>query len=109
MTRQLTVALLGFALTAACHPVAAPVSSVGPQGGTVVSEDGRLRVAVPPGALADEVTITIGRTGDCYEVGPAGTEFAVPAQLTLDAAIDRHASVLGLDPVFGHRLCAHHS
>jgi len=61
--------------------------TIGPRGGTVVSEDGRFALEIPAGALDDEVDITIDdvacgepdAVGPCYAVGPRGTAFKLPA------------------------------
>lgn len=106
MTRFVLTALAALALLPSCDREA-PVTTVGPSGGTIVSDDGRVSVAVPRGALADDVTITIGRAGDCYEVGPAGTAFAVPAEVTVDAPVDYHFSVLTLEEGATGSLCTH--
>ncbi|MFO0632435.1 MAG: hypothetical protein U0168_06260 [Nannocystaceae bacterium] len=68
--------------------------TVGPRGGTVVSQDGRLSLEIDPGALAHEVDITItpadcatmdvDAAGPCYHVGPVGTAFLLPALLTVE-------------------------
>lgn len=68
--------------------------TVGPRGGTVVSQDGRLSLEIDPGALAREVEITItpadcasmdvDAAGPCYHVGPVGTAFLFPALLTVE-------------------------
>ena len=69
---------------------------VGPSGGALSSSDGNLAVSIPPGALGADVTITTepatapatGAVGTVYEIGPTGTQFAMPVTLTLhyDAA-----------------------
>ena len=69
---------------------------VGTSGGAVTSSDGNLAVSIPAGALPADVTITTepaaapadGAVGAVYEIGPTGTQFAMPVTLTLhyDAA-----------------------
>ena len=69
---------------------------IGSSGGSLRSSDGKLELTVPAGALDREVRIEIepladaldGHVGAAYEIGPSGTEFAVPARLTFtfDAA-----------------------
>ena len=69
---------------------------VGTSGGAVTSSDGNLAVNIPAGALPSNVTITTepaeapatGAVGTVYEIGPTGTQFAMPVTLTLhyDAA-----------------------
>ena len=64
---------------------------VGPSGGAVSSSDGKLAVAIPAGALPADVTITTepaaapaaGAVSTVYEIGPTGTQFAMPVTLTL--------------------------
>ena len=64
---------------------------VGPSGGAVSSSDGNLAVNIPAGALPADVTITTepaaapaaGAVGNVYEIGPTGTQFAMPVTLTL--------------------------
>src|SRR4051812_42723836 len=53
--------------------------TVGAAGGTLATSDGTLTVAIPPGALGSDVTITIaevtapatGAIGKTYEIGPS--------------------------------------
>jgi hypothetical protein len=64
---------------------------VGPSGGALTSSDGKLAVDIPAGALTGDVTITTeaaaapaaGAVGTVYEIGPTGTQFAMPVTLTL--------------------------
>jgi hypothetical protein len=64
---------------------------VGPSGGAVSSSDGNLAVNIPAGALPADVTVTtepveapaMGAVGTVYEIGPTGTQFAMPVTLTL--------------------------
>jgi hypothetical protein len=104
MKRLLIITGIALMATPACDPPP-PVTTVGPDGGAVVSDDGRLRIWVPRGALQEEITLTIGHHDDCYEIGPHGTNFAVPAQITLDAPIDYHWDVLDLGDDSGGTLC----
>ena len=63
---------------------------IGTAGGMLASSDGTLRVAIPAGALPGDVTVTIvptmspgsGAIGTVYELGPTGTQFAIPVTLT---------------------------
>ncbi len=64
---------------------------IGPRGGEVVSEDGRLTLTIPPGALDHAVEIEISealvepdRSVNCYHVSPRGTAFAIPATITYE-------------------------
>jgi hypothetical protein len=72
-------------------PDAAPVT-IGPEGGMLASPDGRLTMAVPPGALSRPTPLTItlssaeptGDTlGPIYEIGPSGTQFGQPVTIAL--------------------------
>jgi hypothetical protein len=64
---------------------------VGMTGGAVTSSDGKLALSIPPGAVGSNVTITTepatppaeGAVGTVYEIGPTGTQFAMPVTLTL--------------------------
>src|SRR6478609_11061013 len=64
---------------------------VGPAGGAVSSSDGKLAVSIPAGALPADVNVTTepveapaaGAVGTTYEIGPTGTQFAMPVTLTL--------------------------
>jgi len=95
---KLSLALtLPLALAAACgsSPLshqAATAMVVGTAGGMVESADGALQVAIPAGALPSDVMMTIeaasapgnGAVGTVYEIGPTGTQFAMPVTLTFD-------------------------
>ncbi len=67
---------------------------VGMTGGAVTSSDGKLALAIPAGAVGGNVTITTepatppaaGAVGTVYEIGPSGTQFAMPVTLTLHYA-----------------------
>lgn len=65
---------------------------VGPEGGVVTSRDGRFTLEVPPGALDRDVEISVDVTqchqphtiGECYVLGPAGTNFLFPAAVAFE-------------------------
>lgn len=69
-------------------------NEIGPEGGTLVSTDGVVRIVVPAGALDQTVTFSIGpdpsapggHLGEAYDIGPSGTEFAIPAKVTFNYA-----------------------
>ncbi len=73
--------------------------TVGPRGGTIVSDDGRFSVEIRPGALEDDVAITIAEAecgsmvGPCYEVSPAGVGFLFPAKVTFELEGEMHDGV----------------
>jgi hypothetical protein len=64
---------------------------VGPAGGQVSANGGRVRLTIPPGALAMDKDITIaqinspasGNVGPVYDIGPSGTQFAQPVLISL--------------------------
>lgn len=64
-------------------------------GGTVMSADGRVRLAIPAGALSADTLITMtpadapsgaAPVGPVYDFGPEGLTFATPASLQVDLA-----------------------
>ena len=64
---------------------------IGPEGGVVVSDDGRLALEIPAGALDEAVEITIETTeGDddalapVYVIEPVGLTFQYPTELVFD-------------------------
>lgn len=64
---------------------------IGPEGGVVVSEDGRMALEVPAGALDEYVDISIervdgpeGSAADLYVIEPMGMAFSFPAELIYD-------------------------
>ena len=71
----------------------APDAGIGPAGGVVRSDDGRLELEVPALALTRPVTIEVltdsepppGAIGAAYRVEPDGTVFAKPVRLILHA------------------------
>lgn len=77
---------------------------IGPRGGTVVSDDGRFSLEIPPDALDREIAVRIHAVdcapttavGPCYEVSPRGVGFHLPAVVTYElggmelGALDPH-------------------
>lgn len=67
-------------------------TTVGPEGGTVRSADGRLALEIPAGALEEEVAIAIEVSDaaavdgamEAFELEPYGLVFRRPARLTLE-------------------------
>jgi hypothetical protein len=60
------------------------------EGGEVAAADGKGRLAIPPGALGTDTTITLdvaapadGSATPVYDFGPDGTMFATPAMLSI--------------------------
>jgi hypothetical protein len=70
--------------------------TVGPRGGVITSDDGRVSLEIPEGALDSDVAITIevvddapaGVIGTVYAIEPAGLAFARPATLVVDVSAD---------------------
>lgn len=68
------------------------VETIGPRGGTVVSEDGRFSLDIPAGALEEQVEISVevveceaaDSVGPCYDVMPHGVGFLYPATVTFE-------------------------
>lgn len=66
--------------------------TIGPRGGTLVSEDGRFSVDIPEGALDTEVELSIEEVecelgdalGSCYAVLPTGTTFLYPVEVAYE-------------------------
>lgn len=66
--------------------------TIGPRGGVLVSDDGRFSLEIPPGALDQEIEITLqavpcGRADalvECYEVGPVGLPLQFPAEVVYE-------------------------
>src|SRR2546430_5585325 len=75
------------------QPKHGEVFVVGPGGGTFAAFAGALTLGVPQGAIAREVAITVDTSttapggavliGPAYELGPNGTEFSQPVNLTI--------------------------
>ncbi|MEM9462147.1 MAG: hypothetical protein AAGF11_48785 [Myxococcota bacterium] len=88
--RSLTVAVLACAALAGCDPAGDDV--VGPEGGTIISRDGRLILEIPQGALAEAIELRIeeveqlpeGALGPAYQVLPVGTVFEAPVHVLYD-------------------------
>ncbi len=66
---------------------------IGPEGGIVLSEDGRLSLEVPEGALDEPTEVSIVAVpceaeglADCYAVGPSVVQFSLPVTVVYEAA-----------------------
>jgi hypothetical protein len=115
-----TLALLALLFAAACgggdspsgpgpsapspSPSAAPGPTIGAEGGTLTSSDGRAVLVVPPSALPSATPLTLrsqaggvdpSLVGPTYVLGPDGTSFARPVELSL--AYDPDLAPLGAD------------
>ncbi len=81
----------------------AVTKNIGGSGGSIVSDDGRIEVDIPAGALSANTNITIqpvtnncpGGSGFAYDLLPNGTRFAVPATFIFHYA---DSDVNGTDP-----------
>ncbi len=79
---------------------------IGPEGGLVISEDGRLSVEIPAGALDHTVFVSIhpvddGPVGEpsvicAYAIEPLGTPLVRPAHVEFDWTVDADALALPL-------------
>ncbi len=87
-------------------PVVSASATIGPSGGTL-SFGRAFSLRVPAGALASPVTLTVGVSArdvnvadralsTVYSLGPSGTTFAVPAEVSITAAIDAAPDAVGL-------------
>ena len=82
----LATAVLAWVTVTGCD---AAGDGIGPEGGQVVSDDGRLTIDIPEGALEEPVEITIeeaddlpeGALGPAYRVLPVGTVFEAPVHV----------------------------
>ena len=93
----------------AVTPVGTPVGNIitktiGASGGSITSDDGRVQLTIPPGALSANTNISIqavtntcpGGIGVSYDLLPNGTKFSTPASLTFNYA---DSDVDGTDPL----------
>lgn len=65
---------------------------IGPEGGVVISEDGRLSLEVPEGALSEPTEVSLVAVAceaeglaDCYSVGGEAVQFARPVTVVYEA------------------------
>lgn len=88
-TGWMMTAALALAAITGCD---AEGQTIGPRGGTLVSEDGRFSLEIPEGALEQELELHIeqvecemaGALGDCYAVSPEGTAFLFPVEVAYE-------------------------
>lgn len=85
----LTAMLLASTFATGCDLLEG--DGVGPEGGVVVSEDGRMTLDIPAGALEESVDITIevvpgpaGSASDLYVLEPMGLTFDAPVFVEFD-------------------------
>ncbi|MDZ7810756.1 MAG: MBG domain-containing protein [Arhodomonas sp.] len=103
LTAAAVIALLAVACDGSGDDVDITTSkTIGPNGGTVTSSDGRLVLDFPEGALPADNTITIERfstdelpsefqgveAGAAYALGPDGLSFDEPVQVRFDTQAD---------------------
>lgn len=96
--KLLGIVVAGGLLAAApgCDTASDEGTPIGPRGGIVRSDDGRVTLEIPAGALADEVAIQItetdalpqGAAGPAYAIEPFGLTFAYPAMIAYDVAAE---------------------
>jgi hypothetical protein len=93
------------AVTAVGTPVGTEITkTIGPGGGTITSDDGKIDLTIPAGALSANTNISIqsvtnecpGAIGLAYDLLPNGTRFTVPASLTFHYT---DSVVNGTDPL----------
>lgn len=84
------LALVSTVVATGCDLVATG-DEIGRKGGVVVSDDGRMTLEIPAGALEQSVEITItaaagpdGSAGDLYVMEPMGLVFERPVTVTFD-------------------------
>lgn len=100
-TKTMLAAVLGLCVLSGCDEQG---ETIGKRGGTVMSDDGRLTLDIPAGALDHEVEVRIeavddaprGTVGTVYAIEPLGLQLAVPATLTYDLASDEEDRSLDL-------------
>lgn len=65
---------------------------IGPEGGSLQSDDSQAELSIPAGALADPVVFTLVEAeappagalpGTTYDIGPTGTQFSIPATVSI--------------------------
>lgn len=90
-TARFAFAALVLASTVATGCDLAAGDAIGREGGVVVSDDGRLALEIPAGALETRVEITIeavpgpdGSASDLYVMEPMGLVFERPVVVTFD-------------------------
>ncbi len=94
-----------FAAIAAFAPGCDAGETIGPRGGTLISEDGRFSIDIPEGALASEVELSIEEVecdlgeafASCYAVFPTGTTFLYPVEVAYelgDMEVDEDIAVV---------------
>lgn len=88
-----TTLLLGVSLAALAVGCDSEGETIGPRGGSLVSDDGRFSIDIPAGALDAEVDLSIedveceqGTIGACYAVLPLGTTFLLPVEVAYEVA-----------------------
>src|ERR1017187_2015379 len=94
----LAMAACSASTTTTPPPVAVTdVATIGPAGGTMNAASGNVTLTFPAGALATATQISVTPianpvtsgllyTGTAYELGPTGTQFAVPVMLSIPYA-----------------------
>ena len=108
LTRRFVLTLTAAALVA-CD--GAEGTAIGPEGGVVVSDDGRLTLEIPAGALDEVVDVSIHSVEDgpsgapairAYAIEPMGTALVRPAHVEYDWTAEADAQALTRDGVAMH-------
>lgn len=97
-------AMAGLALATAAVGCDAGADTIGPRGGTLISEDGRFSLDIPQGALDAEVELSIEEVecglgdaiGSCYAVLPIGTTFLLPVEVAYEVGDMDVAETVGV-------------
>lgn len=94
--RTIRAGLAGLVAALALGCEAEPM--VGPEGGTLVSRDGRFSLEIPAGALSTEVELSVEQVecdlgeaavGACYAGRPLGVTFQLPVEVAYEVDRDR--------------------
>lgn len=102
-TSRLLALVLSASSLVACEQ--AQGTEVGPRGGVVMSDDGRLTVEIPAGALDKTIDISIHAVEDgpggtavrAYAIEPLGTALVLPARVEYDWTVEAAADALTRD------------
>lgn len=90
-----------FETKPACSSMVSAEKKIGSSGGVFETPSGKVKLAVPPNSLSNEVTLTIKTAvtsypasiyplSEIYEFGPNGLSFSEPATLTLGFRTNRN-------------------
>jgi hypothetical protein len=105
ITASFIVVFAGCKSNTTPPPTTPSGSGIGPDGGTVTSADGKVKLVIPPSALSSTQTVAIvastdsntcpQKVGTLYSLTPNGLQFSKPAILTLPYS---DSSLVGSNP-----------